>query len=448
MSTSTTRRDFLKNAGILATAAAAAQMAPAVHAASDSTIQLALIGCGGRGSGAVGDALTAAGGTVAPGPVKLVAMGDLFADRLASSHKNLSDAFGDKIDVPKDRQFVGFDAYKKAIDCLKPGDIALCTTHAAFRPVHFEYAVSKGVNVFMEKSFAVDSPAVRRMMKSAAEADTKNLKVSVGFMWRHSKARQEVIQRIHDGAIGDVNLLRIYRVHGPNLCGKKPAAMNEIEFQIRSATCFSWVSSGFLIDWHCHNIDVACWAKGAWPVTAQGFGGRTNPAAGEQFDHYTVEFTFPDGTKLMEFARHMSGCWETYSDFAHGTKGSAVIMTDLGDAKPKIYKGQNIAPADLVWDYGKPDYNPYVAEWDVLLDAVRNNKPHNEAKRACQSQIAGIMGRAAANTGQMITWDQAMNSNFQFVADIDHLNFNTPAPVTPLPDGGYAAPVPGLTKEI
>jgi predicted dehydrogenase len=300
----------------------------------------------------------------------------------------------------------------------------------------------------MEKSFAVDSPAVRRMMKAAKEADKKNLKVSVGFMWRHSKARQEVIKRIHDGAIGDVNLLRIYRVHGPNHCPKKPANANEIEFQIRHATCFSWASSGFLIDWHCHNIDVACWAKGAWPVTAQGFGGRTYPASGEQFDHYTVEFTFPDGTKLMEFTRHMPGCWETYSDIAHGSRGSAMIMTDLGDAKPKIYKSHNMVPGELVWDYGKPDYNPYVAEWDVLLDAVRNNKPHNEAHRACESQIAGIMGRAAANTGQMITWDQAMNSNFQYVADIDHLTFDSTAPIQALPDGTYAAPVPGVTKEI
>ncbi len=448
MNASTTRRDFLKSAGVLATAAAAARMAPAIHAASDNTIRLALIGCGGRGSGAIGDAIAASEGMVAPGPVKLVTMADLFADRLTSSHKNLSEAFGDRIDVPKDRQFAGWDAYKKAIDCLKPGDIALLTTHAVFRPMHFEYAVAKGVNVFMEKSFAVDSPAVRRMMKSAQEADKKNLKVSVGFMWRHSKARQEVIKRIHDGAIGDVNLLRIYRVHGPNHCPKKPAGMNEIEFQIRSATCFSWASSGFLIDWHCHNIDVACWAKGAWPITAQGFGGRTHAAAGEQFDHYTVEFTFGDGTKLMEFARHMPGCWETYSDIAHGTKGSAMIMTDLGDAKPKLYKSHNMVPGDLVWDYGKPDYNPYVAEWDVLLDAVRNDKKHNEAHRACESQIAGIMGRAAANTGQMISWDQAMNSNFQYVADIDHLTFDSPAPVKPMPDGGYAAPVPGLTKEI
>ena len=299
---SQSRRDFLRlSAGVGAASALAGVTIPHCHAAENNTIKLALVGCGGRGTGAVADAFSTTGG-----PVKLYAMADLFEDRLKASFKSLSGAFKDKVDVAPERQFVGFDAFKKAIDCLGKGDVVLLTTHAAFRPMHFEYAVSKGINVFMEKSFAVDSPSTRRMQKAAVEADKKNLKVSVGFMWRHSQARQEVIKRLHGGEIGDVNMLRIYRVHGPVYCPVLPKNTNELVFQLRHAPCFNWASSGFFIDWHCHNIDVACWAKGAWPVSAQGMGGRCYSECGNLFDHYTVEYTFADGAKLFAFSRHMN----------------------------------------------------------------------------------------------------------------------------------------------
>ena len=441
---SRSRREFLKITGRLAAASALTGVAiPSVHAAGDSVIRLALVGCGGRGTGAVADALSTTGG-----PVKLYAMADLFEHRLQGSRKQLAERFTDKIDVPPERQFIGFDAYRKAIDCLGPGDVVLLTTHAAFRPMQFEYAVAKGVNVFMEKSFAVDSPAVRRLLKAAETSEQKNLKVGVGFMWRHSKAREEVIQRIHDGAIGDVHTLRIYRVHGPVHCPKRPAGANELVFQLQHPNSFTWVSSGFFIDWHCHNVDVACWTKGAWPVLAQGMGGRCYQEAGNQFDHYTVEYTFADGTKLFAFSRHMSGCWENYADYAHGSKGSAVLMTNLSEPKPRIYKSHNMVPANLVWQYGQPDCNPYVTEWQLLLDAIRQNKPHNEARRAGEADLAALMGRMAVHTGQCITWDQTMSSNFQFVTDIDHMTFDTPAPIHEGPDGLYAPPRPGLTKEV
>lgn len=439
------RREFLKrSSGFAATATLATLAAPHVHAAgSETPVKLALVGCGGRGTGAVGNAFATTGG-----PVKLVAMADLFEHRLDASLKNLSGSFADKIDVPKERQFLGFDAYKKAIDCLDAGDVVLLTTHAAFRPMQFEYAVEKGVNVFMEKSFATDSPATRRLMESAKKADEKNLKVSVGFMWRHSKGRQEVIKRIHDGEIGDLHTLRIYRVHGPVHCPKRPEGENEIKFQLQHPNSFSWVSSGFYIDWHCHNIDVACWTKDAWPVSAQGFGGRCYEEAGNQFDHYTVEYTFADGAKLFAFSRHMKNCWGTYTDIAHGSKGSAVLMTALGQPKPKIYKSQNMIPENLVWEMGEPEANPYVVEWQVLLDAIRQDKKHNEAHRAAQANFAGIMGRAATHTGKMITWDEVVSSDFQWVADIDNMTFETEAPIHDGPDGIYPAPKPGLTVEI
>lgn len=438
------RRDFLKLSGSAAAASVLAGVAvPHCHAAENSTIKLALVGCGGRGTGAVGNAFATKGG-----PVKLVAMADLFEHRLQGSLNNLSNAFPEQVDVPPERQFLGFGAYRKAIDCLDPGDVVLLTTHAAFRPLHFEYAVEKGVNVFAEKSFATDPPALRRWMKAADASEQKNLKVGVGFMWRHSPARQEAIKRIHDGAIGDVHTLRIYRVHGPVHCPRRPPETNELVFQIQHANSFTWVSSGFFIDWHCHNVDVACWAKDAWPVTAQGMGGRCYEQAGNQFDHYTVEYTFPDGTKLFAFSRHMAGCWETYSDYAHGSKGSAVLMTNLSQPLPRIYSSHRMEKDNLVWEYGRPDANPYNVEWQVLLDAIRNDTPHNEARRAGEADVAALMGRAATHTGKMVTWDDVMQSDFQFVEDIDHMTFDTPAPISEGPDGIYPAPQPGITVEL
>jgi len=311
------RREFIWQSGRLTAASALAGVAiPRCHAAEDSTLRLALVGCGGRGTGAIADAFAAQGG-----PVHLYAMADLFERRLQASRETLSRTYAERVDVPPERQFLGFDGYKQAIDCLRPGDVVVLATHAAFRPLHFEYAVQRGINVFMEKSFAVDGPSVRRLLQAAEQSEQKNLKVGVGFMWRHSKARQEVIRRIHDGAIGEVHTLRIYRVHGPVHCPPCPVDTNELVFQLQNPNSFTWVSSGFFIDWHCHNIDVACWVKQAWPVSAQGMGGRCYVEAGNQFDHYTVEYTFADGAKLFAFSRHMAGCWSVYSDFAHGSEG-------------------------------------------------------------------------------------------------------------------------------
>ncbi len=439
-----TRRELIKRTGGVLAASALTEMAvPLVHARENNTIKLALVGCGGRGTGAVGDAFSTSGG-----PVQLYAMADLFDDRLQGSLKTLSSAFKEKVDVTSERCFLGFDAYKKAIDCLSPGDVVLLTTHSAFRSMMFEYAVKKGVNVFMEKSFAPDAPNTRRLLAAAAESEKKNLKVGVGFMWRHSQAREEAIKRIHDGLIGELHTLRIYRVHGPVVCGKLPADENELAFQIRHATSFNWASSGFFIDWHCHNIDVACWAKDAWPIAAQGMGGRCYAEAGNVFDHYTVEYIFPDGARLFSFSRHMAGCWDTYADYAHGTKGSAVLMTNLSTPNTRLYKSQNQTPETLIWRYGQAEINPYQREWQLLLDAIRQDKPHNEARRAAEANFAGLLGRAAVHTGSFVTIDEIKKSNFQFVRDIDHMTFDTPAPIHASADGTYAAPQPGITKEV
>jgi predicted dehydrogenase len=437
------RREFLRrSAAGGAVGALAAAAVPRVHAAEAGAIKLALIGCGGRGTGAVADAYANNGG-----PVKLVAMADIFEHKINGSFKNLNDRFAQQMDVPAERRFLGFDAYKKAIDCLGPGDVAILTTSSVFRPLHFEYAVQKGVNVFMEKSFAVDAPGTRRLLKAAAESEKKGLRVGCGFMWRHSQARKEVIARIHDGAIGDVHTLRIYRVHGPVHCGKLPPGQNEIMFQLQRPVCFNWVTGGFFIDWHCHNVDVACWAKNAWPVSAQGMGGRAYAEAGNLFDHYTVEYTFADGGKLFAFSRHMAGCWQTYADYAHGSKGSAMLMANLATPNCRIYKAQKMTDDEVVWKFEGREPNPYQVEWQVLLDAIRQNQPHNEARRAGEANLATLMGRMATHSGQLVTWEEAMASNFEYIADVDHLTFDTPAPIKAGPDGLYACSQPGITKD-
>lgn len=438
------RRDFLKATGGLAAASVLTGVAvPHCHAAENNTIRLALIGCGGRGTGAVADAFAATGG-----PVKLCAMADLFDARIQGSLGNLQKAFADKVDVSPERCFLGFDAYKKAIDCLAPGDVAILTTSSVFRPLHLEYAVAKGVNVFMEKSFAVDAPGTRRLLKAAEESERKSLKVACGFMWRHSPARKEVVRRIHEGEIGDVHTLRIYRVHGPVHTPQRPQNQSELVFQLQHPVCFNWLTGGFFIDWHCHNVDQACWAKGAWPVAAQGMGGRCYPEAGNLFDHYTVEYTFADGAKLFAFSRHMSGCWQEYADYVHGSKGSAVLMANLSTPDPRIYKNQQMTEENIVWRYGQPDLNPYHVEWQVLLDAIRQDKAHNEARRAGEANLATLMGRMATHTGAYVTWEEAMNSSFQLAPDVDNMTMDTAAPIQPGPDGIYPSPLPGVSKEV
>ena len=271
---STTRRDFLKVSGqVAATSALAGIAIPAVHAGEDNTINVALIGCGGRGTGAATNALSVEG----RGPIKLVAMADVFKDKLDDSYEDLK-KLGDKVDVPEDRRFVGFDGYQKALDCLKPGDIAIMCTPPAFRWVHFGAAIQKGVHVFMEKPLTVDGPTTRKMIALGELAKTKNLKVGVGLMCRHCDARQELFNRIQDGQIGEVLMLRAYRQTSPvgsALTEPRPDNISELMYQIRKFHGFLWASGGAYSDFLIHNIDECCWMKNAWPVKAQASGART-----------------------------------------------------------------------------------------------------------------------------------------------------------------------------
>jgi len=443
------RRRFLAQGGKLAVASAlAGAVVPPVHAAENNTIRLALIGCGSRGSGAVGNAMNSANG-----PVKLVAMADLVESRLTGAHKILGEQFGNRVDVPKERQFIGFDAYRKAIDCLGAGDVAMLTSFAAFRPMQLEYAVAKGVNVFMEKSFAPDVPGLRRLIKAGEEAEKKNLKVAAGLQWRHSENRQELIKRIRDGALGDIQLIRAYRVHPCGGLGRKPPDHDELLWQIRNFVHFLWVSGGLFAEMNIHQIDEICWIKDAWPVAAHGVGGRAanSTDCGQNLDSLSIEWTFADGTKATDVVRWLGGhCHREFATYIHGTRRAAQFNTyGLGKGETtRLYKDQRIEKDTMVWESPRETVNSWDAEWNVLLDSIRKDKPHNETRRAAYANVADLMGRAAVHSGKMVAWDEAMASRFQFCPNIDAMDYATPPPVRPDAQGRYPVPVPGVWSEI
>ena len=465
------RRQFLAAAGmgtgsILAgtTASALAGVTvPRVHAGEDNTIRLALVGCGGRGSGAVANAM-AAGGLVmdnrfrdkgeenaaSGGPVKLVAMADLFQGRLDSAYKSLRKLLGDQVDVPKERQFLGFDAYRKAIDCLRPGDVVLLTTHAAFRIPHLEYAVEKGVNVFMEKTFAVDPAGVRQILRLGEAAEKKNLKIGCGLMCRHSSARQAMIQKIRDGALGDIQLVRAYRMDAGAWMTPFPVGQSEVLEQIRRSYQFLWVSSGFFIEYMIHQIDECCWIKDGWPVAAHGVGGRSgnNADCSQNLDSYSIEYTFGDGTKALVTGRYIPNCFNDFVTYVHGTKCAGQFSGAIHAPSSKIYEDRHTEADNVAWKPPREKVNPWQAEWNALLDNIRNDRPHNETRRATLSNLAAIMGRAAVHTGKVITWDEAMNSKFQFCPNVGELTAESPAPVRADENGCYPIPVPGVSVEV
>jgi len=451
-----TRRDFIKTTGRIAAASALAGVAiPSVHAAGSDLIQVALIGCGGRGTGAADDALASHGG-----PTKLVAMADVFHDKLNTSFESLKRNCGDKVDVPEDRKFIGFDGYKKAMDCLKPGDVAIFTTPLAFRWVNFEYAIQKGLNVFMEKPLTADGPTTRRMLKLAEQASAKKLKVGVGLMSRHARPLQELQKRIQDGEIGDVILLRGYRMGGPigsAFSTKWPGEPSELLWQIRHFHSFLWASGGCFNDFYIHHIDHLCWMKNAWPIKAQALGGRHykvspegEPYVDQNFDSYSVEYTFEDGAKMIMDGRCVNGCNSIYSSYAQGSNGMAVVShSNDCDPPSRIFKGQNLQRSNMLWESknNPQERNPYRNEWNDLIDAIRNDKPYNEAERGVKASLVSNMGRFAAHTGQEISFDEMLNHEHEYAPGVDKFTMDSPAPLRAGKDGKYPIPQPGIVKD-
>ncbi len=444
----TTRRRFLQQTGSLAAGTAVLGGAlPAVHAGEDNTIRLALLGCGGRGSGAVRDALSVPDG----GPVKLYAMADILEDKLNAAQKALTKSLGDKIDVSEDRKFIGFDAYRKAIDILRPGDIAMCTTRAYIRPTHVEYAVQKGINVFMEKPFASDPGSLHRLLRAGEEADKKNVKIAAGLQCRHSPARQALIQRMRDGAMGDITLIRANRLGGANWLGSQGDKSNDLMSQLQFGRIhLYWLGSGHFVDYLIHQIDECCWIKDAWPVSADGFGGRVpgSTDCGQNIDVYSIEYTFADGTKAFCGFRRIKATRTDFATYVHGTKSAAQFSGNVHAATVRMYRDQRIADDNIAWTPEADAYSPWQYEWNDFIASIRHDRRHNECQRAVYSDLATLMGRAACHTGQTVTWDQMMKSNFKFCPDVDSLNYDSPVPVKADENGQFPVPIPGQWTEV
>ena len=444
------RRNWLKETTTLTTAAAvAASGLRNVHAGSDEALRVVLIGCGGRGGGAAANALS-----VKTVPIKIVALADVFVDRAKVVLRSLESQYKEQVEVPEDRIFIGFDAYKKAMDCLQPGDIAIFATPAAFRWVHFSYAIEKGLHVFMEKPISVDGPSTRRMLELAKKAEAKNLKVGVGLMCRHCDRRRELFDRIQNGEAGELITLRGYRMHPPvhNLdLAPGPQGESELMWQIKRFHNFLWASGGIFSDYYIHNIDECCWMKNAWPIKVQASGGRhyKGKIDDQNFDNYSVEYTFADGAKLFYYGRVMPGTEMGFASLAHGTKG-AVVISNQGHAPSKaaIHKGQNFDEASIVWAAEQPEPNPYQLEWDHLIESIRSDKPHNEVERGAMASLVTAMGRAAAHTGRIITIDEFLNNSEDLSEGVENLTLTSGAPLKAAADGTYPTPMPGKTTKF
>jgi predicted dehydrogenase len=418
------RRAFLK-AGTIAAAASALPSVLNAQVAGSAEIKIALVGCGGRGSGAAAQSLNVPG-------TKLVAMADAFTDNVEGAFKNLKGQFGDRVDVPQERRFSGFDAYKNAIDSA---DVVLLCTPPGFRPTHFEYAVKQGKHVFMEKPVAVDGPGIRKVIEAAKVADQKKLKVVCGLQRRYQTSYLETLKMIEDGAIGDFVSSQVYWVSGGVWVRDRKPEMSEMQYQMRNWYYFNWICGDHIAEQHVHNLDVGNWFKGANPVKAVGMGGRSQRVGknyGEIFDHFYVEYTYADGTVMNSQSRHWNGVWSRVSESVAGTAGSAY---------PGMIKDR---AGKVVWRFRDKDNNPYQTEHDRLYDFIRTDTPNNDAVRTAEATLTSILGRMACYSGAEVTWDQAMNSDLDTLPKT--LAWDADPGPKPGPDGMYPAPVPGAGK--
>lgn len=434
-SAATNRREFLKSSSLAAVGAGvlgSLGSLPGAYAASDDTIKIGLIGCGGRGTGAAVQACST------QGSVKLVAMGDAFSWQLEDSAKKIKAALAEKPDrfaVTDERKFVGLDAYQKVINAGV--DLVVLATPPGFRPVHFEAAVNAGKHVFMEKPVAVDSPGVRQVLAAAKEAKKKNLGVGVGLQRHHEAKYIETIKRLKDGAIGEIQTARAYWNGGGVWTRDRKPGMSEMEYQVWNWYYFNWLSGDHICEQHIHNLDVINWVKDAYPVKAQGQGGRqvrVGKQWGEIFDHHFVEFEYADGTRMFSQCRHIEGCWSSVSEHVQGTKGFADIS------------GGHIKSTGEDWRFKGRSGDPYQVEHDDLQASIRAGKPINEAEFGALSSMTSILGRMCTYSGQMIDWNTALNSNVNLQPK--EYNFKTDPPVMPNDQGWYAVAVPGLTKVV
>ncbi|MGN1275279.1 MAG: Gfo/Idh/MocA family protein [Thermoguttaceae bacterium] len=435
-----TRRNFLKTSA--AAAAVASMTVPHVHAAGDETIRIALVGCGGRGRGACFQALK-----TQEGPVELVAIADAFEDQAKGFAQVLKadEEVSKRCAFTDDTIFWGLDAYKKAIDCLRPGDLVLLVAPGAFRSLHFEYAVQKGVHVFLEKPFGVDTPTLKRALAAWKVAQQKNLKVITGLNNRKAICTEETVKMIQDGAIGDILSCWVYRFQ-TNTCSYNPRPeWTPLQCQLRNYNSFSWISGTPTVDWMVHNLDICCWCKGEHPTWVQGTGGRqSRTVKDELLDHISCEYVFDDGVRMMMQTRFMPNTWTSFRAVIQGSKGSALLGE--GEHNPRIFKGYHQVPEDVVWKAPTPWNDSYQEEHNRLAKMIRQDLPSEDVDFCLKSCFTGIMGRMAMESGQEVTWDAAWNSTYALCPDLDNLDFNGPSYIMPNENGEYESCKPGLPQ--
>jgi predicted dehydrogenase len=421
------RRRFIRSTGALAGAGALSGLGslPPVHAAGTDTIKFALIGCGSRGSGAAGEIMNS------PHPTKLVALADVFPDKVQSSLERLKKEHGNKVDVPPERRFVGFDAYQQAID--SEVDLVVLATPPGFRPPQLAYAVEAKKHIFTEKPLAVDGSGVRPALRSVALARKNNTMLAVGLQRRHEPLYRETVERLQDGAIGDIIYMRafwngdgIWNRWRPRLPGS-----TEMEYQMRNWYYFVWLSGDHVLEQHIHNLDIINWVKGAYPVKANGQGGRqvrTGKDFGEIYDHHFVEYEYADGSRLYSQARHIPGCMKSVSEYAYGTKGQSSIS-------------RYTIEGERTWKSQKKTVGGHQQEQLDMIEALVRGDVYNEGEYGAKSTMTGILGRLATYSGKEVTFEAGLNSKLSMMPE--RLAWDADPPTLPGADGFYTIPVPG-----
>jgi myo-inositol 2-dehydrogenase / D-chiro-inositol 1-dehydrogenase len=442
LQTESNRRDFLKKTTVLTGAAmlSGLPLAQAANSLVDDTIKVALIGCGGRGTGAALQAL------LSKQNVKLVAMADAFRDNLDKCYTNItSDNIEDwvgvegnvknKVDVPEEHKYTGFDAYKKA---MSHADVVILTTPPGFRPTHFAEAVAMGKHVFMEKPVATDAIGIRKVLEAAELAKQKKLNVVVGLQRHYQTVYRQWVDMMQNGVIGDITTARVYWNGGGVWVRERKKGQTEMEYQMRNWYYFNWLCGDHICEQHIHNLDVGNWVKQAYPIRAHGIGGRTvrvGKEFGEIFDHHTVEYEYADGSRMFSQCRHQEGTRDSVTEGFIGTNGSAPSPGKL--ITRRGYK---------IMDYDdKKDPNPYQVEHDELFAAIAKREyKYADAENGAKATMTAILGRMATYSGQMVEWDAALASNVNLQPD--KLDWNANPKVLPGADGMYACAVPGVTK--
>ncbi len=428
------RREFLKTSALLAggTMLSGIPLAGA-YAGGDDTIKVAIIGCGGRGTGAAFNALST------DANIKIIALADTFRDRLDEAYTKLAERHAKKIDIPEERKFVGFDAYRQAIPLA---DVVILATPPGFRPVHFEEAVRAGKHIFMEKPVAVDVPGVRRVLAAAEEAKRRKLNVVVGLQRHYQASYREGMKRIQDGAIGDIVSGQVYWNSGGVWVHPRKPEQTEMEYQLRNWYYFNWLCGDHIVEQHVHNIDVANWVKGSYPVSIQGTGSRawrTGVDYGEIYDNHAVELTYADGSVIYSQCRHFEGTSNRVDETFQGTRGRVFFNAGGNQAVLWDSKGNEL--------YNHPrrgNPNPYDHEHVEFFDAVgKGEYRFADAENGAYSTLTGIIGRLATYSGQVIKWEDALQSNVDLMPE--RLAWDAMPKVLPDAQGLYPYAIPGKT---